>query len=646
MPRSQEAGKSAARRHGCLRVLRLAAWVLLAGTTVRAAAAPAPQPYADLSLEELANVVITSVARRPQALAGAAASIFVISADDLRRSGVTTLPEALRLAPALQVAALNAREYAISARGFTSNIANKLLVMVDGRTVYSPLFSGTFWDAQDLIIDDIAQIEVVSGPGGATWGTNAVNGVINIITKRPDETQGTLAKATAGNNERVLAARYGLALGERSHVRFYAKSFNRDETQLVTGGSAADGWERTQAGFRADWRNLQGDAYTLQGDAYHGKSDERALFGAVSLSGANLLARWSRRLGEDANVDVQAYYDRTARTDNFLLQERAELFDVEAKLRFVAGPHRGLVGGNFRRGTDHSDPGVYFAFLPPDQSQRWYSLFAQDEIRLASSLQLTLGVRFEHNPYTGWETLPSARLGWSLSPQDLVWTSLSSAVRSPARLDREIVFPTQPPYLIAGGPAFESELANTIELGYRGQVSNRFSWAATGFVTDYRKLRSAQLSPQGVISIANGIEGRVRGIETSAQWQVQRDWRLHAGWVLSNKHLGLAAGSNDPNGPAALGNDPKYQWSLRSSHNFGEAWEFDAAVRRVGTLPDPLVPAYTAVDLRLGWRISPRLDVSVVARNAFDSGHLEYRVDPYSAEIPRSLLVAIRWQMP
>jgi iron complex outermembrane receptor protein len=607
------------------------------------AAEPSQKGYADLSLEELATVLITTVSRRPQAIAGAPAAVFVITGDDLRRSGASTLAEGLRLAPMLQVAQLNARDHAISTRGFGSVIANKLLVMIDGRTVYSPLFSGVFWDAQDLILEDIEQIEVVSGAGGATWGTNAVNGVINILTRKAGDTQGVLAKVGAGSEDRTLVARYGFAPGERSHMRIYAKALERSDTQLVGGGSAEDGWRRSQAGFRGDWAS-GADVYTLQGDAYHGKSETRPIFGAVTLSGANLLARWSRRVDDSTDFDLQTYYDRTERVDNFLLQERAQLFDLEAKGRHVAGVHRWLVGGNYRHGRDAFDPGVYFAFVPPRVSQSWYSLFAQDELRVASNLQLTLGLRFEHNPYTAWESLPSARLGWSATPQDLFWTSVSRAVRSPARLDREIVFPTAPPYVIAGGPQFRSELATTVELGYRGQPSGRFSWAATAFVTDYRRLRSAQLDAQGVITIENGIEGRVHGLQADAQWQVDRDWRLRGGFALLNKHLGLVAGSNDPTGPSNLGDDPRAQWSLRSSHRIGERVEVEGAVRHVGSLPQPAVASYTALDLRIGWRVANGVDLSLTGRNLFDPGHVEYRQDPYTSEIPRSIVLGLRWQ--
>nr|WP_246294782.1 TonB-dependent receptor plug domain-containing protein [Schlegelella koreensis] len=358
---------------------------MLAG---QAAGQPAStRGYADLSLEELTDVVVTSVSRRPESLAGAAASVQVVTGDDLRRAGVTTLPEALRLVPTLQVAALNASQYSITARGFGSSIANKLLVMIDGRTIYSPLFSGVFWEAQDVLIEDIEQIEVVSGPGGAAWGTNAVNGVINIITKPADDTQGAVGKVIAGNSERTVAARYGFVLGESSSARVYAKRFERDAFDLAGGGDAHDGWGRTQVGFRTDTR-FGDDVVTLQGDAYRGHSDERPEFGAIRLSGYNVLGRWTRRLGEKADVEVQAYLDRSNRVDRFVLQERANLFDVEAKGRLQTGAHRWLFGAGYRRGRDHSEPGVYFAFVPAGRTEQWLSVFAQDQIRLAPAVEL------------------------------------------------------------------------------------------------------------------------------------------------------------------------------------------------------------------------------------------------------------------
>jgi iron complex outermembrane receptor protein len=621
----------------------LYAALLTLPVAIPAQAAAPVRNYADLSLEELANVVITSVARRPQQLATAPASVFVISSDDLRRAGVATLPEALRLAPTLHVAAIDSREYAISARGFTSIIANKLLVLIDGRTVYSPLFSGVFWDSQDVVLADVDRIEVISGPGGVAWGTNAVNGVINIITKAAADTQGALAGVLAGDRERGMVARYGFAAAPETHVRLYAKGFERDGTRPVDGSPASDRWARGQFGFRADG-SAGRDTWTFQGDAYRGRSDTRPVYGAVEVNGGNLLARWSRRIDERIDFDLQGYVDRADRTDRFLLQDRATLIDLEAKLRWLAGDHRWLVGAGARRGDDRSDPGQFFAFVPPARTQQWASLYAQDEIRLSSRTQLTLGARFERNPYTGWESLPNARLAFNLTPHDLLWTSVSRAVRSPARLDREIVFPPVPPYALAGGPAFVSELATTLEAGLRIQPVAALALSATLFQTGYRRLRSAQLDAQGVVTIANGIEGRVRGLEATAQWQAMPGWRLAAGGVWLDKQLHLTAGSNDPNGPSPLGNDPRHQWSARSIHSMAGRVELEAAVRHVGSLPQPAVPSYTAVDLRLAWQVRRSLELSAIVRNAFDPWHVEFRNDPFTSEIPRSIAIGLRWE--
>ncbi|WP_292446304.1 TonB-dependent siderophore receptor [Methylibium sp.] len=439
---------------------------------------------ADLSLEQLANVVVTSVSRRDQPLFEAAASVYVVTGDEIRRLGVTTLPEALRLAPNLQVAAIDARQYAISARGFNGNIANKLLVLVDGRTIYSPLFSGVFWDAQDFVPSDIDRIEVISGPAGATWGTNAVNGVINVVTLSAAKTQGPSVSTTLGNLEKTVVGRYGFTVSDDIAVRAHVKTFERDASQLRGGGDAGDAAKGTAAGVRADW--VRGvDAVTLNAGVYKSDTDERPVIGAVELSGSNVTGRWSRQLGEASNFDVQAYFDRTERTDRFLLQEDAEIFDVEAKYRHTIGSHRWLTGLGYRRATASSQPGLLFAFFPAEQQLSWYSAFVQDEVTVTDKLALTVGLRMEHNPYSGWEPLPSVRLGYALKADSYIWTALSRAVRSPARFDREIFAPTEPPFIIAGGPNFTSEVANVAELGYRVKLGADASLSATAFLHDY-----------------------------------------------------------------------------------------------------------------------------------------------------------------
>lgn len=627
--------------HQRMPLLALAA--VLIATPAGAQNVLATRSVADLSIEELAQVVVTSVSRQPQALSEAAASVYVIHGEDIRRAGATTLPEALRLAPNLQVAALDARQYAITARGFSTNIANKLLVLIDGRAVYSPLFSGVFWDAQDVVLDDVERIEVISGPGGVTWGTNAVNGIINVITRSTADTAGTLATLDLGEAERAVSARHGAAAGDATHFRIYGKAFERDRYQLARPGTSYDAWHRALAGVRLDWRRA-GDAVVLQAEAYNARSEDRPLYGGVKLTGAHVLGRWNRSLRR-GDVEVQAYFDQTNRRDRFLLQERAHLFDVETKVRFASGEHRWVLGAGYRSAEDHSEPGVLFAFFPTSRDLDWYNAFAQYQYRITPSLETTLGARFEHNTYTGWETLPSLRLAWTAARDHLVWGALSRAVRSPARLDREIFFPTQPPFFIAGGPAFDSEVANIAELGYRGQPAASLTWSITGFVQDYDRLRSAQVTPQGPILIENRIEGTIRGIETWAQWQVLPEWRLSAGALFLDKDLRLKEGSNDPIGPGNLGNDAQLQWSLRSTHSLTERQVLEVGVRHVGTLPQPSVPSYTAVDARYGWQLTPRLELAVVIRNAFDSGHMEADPGPAVAtEVPRSAWLEMRWR--
>jgi iron complex outermembrane receptor protein len=596
---------------------------------------------ADLTLEELREVRVTSVSRRDQSLLEAAASIFVISGDEVRRSGATTLPEALRLAPNLQVAAIDARQYAISARGFNGNIANKLLVMVDGRTIYSPLFSGTFWDAQDFIPSDIDRIEVISGPASATWGTNAVHGVINVVTLPASRTQGAAVSMTTGNLETTVAGRYGFTVADDIAVRAHVRSFRRDASQLRSGGDLSDASRGSTAGLRADWSGGP-DAVSLIAGLYTGSTDTRPTYGSVNLRGSNLTGKWSRQLDESRSFDVQVYYDRTEREDNFLLQDDAQIFDVEADYRQMTGSHRLLMGAGYRRTQDSSQPGLIFAFLPAQQKQSWYNVFVHDEVTLTDRTSLTVGLRMEHNPYTGWEALPSIRLGYRQGPGTLLWGALSRAVRSPSRFDREIFVPTQPPFVVAGGPNFVSEVANVAEIGYRAQLGAHASVSATGFVHDYSRLRSGEIVGTS-FQFENKIAGQVRGIEAWGNWQPLRAWRLDAGLLWLSQRLRLTEGSSDPTGPSNLGNDARLQWSLQSTHSFSDRLEARVAVRHVGKLPSPVIPSYTATDVTLNWLARKDLQLSWGVRDAFDSAHAEYQGFSTISEIPRAFFLSLNY---
>jgi iron complex outermembrane receptor protein len=622
-----------------LAVLLGLAWTAAAG------AQPGAKDLADLSLEDLGRIEVTSVSGRAERLSDAPASIYVITAEDIRRSGATSLPEALRLAPNLQVARIDAGAYAISARGFNNAIANKLLVLIDGRTVYAPYYSGVQWDQQDVMLEDVDRIEVISGPGATLWGANAVNGVINVITRTAQDTRGPLATAIGGNQETQIGLRFGGEL-PGGGFRVYAKTSQVQNTRTAAGAAVPDGWERSQAGFRADW-NAGANAFTVQGDTYKGSSERRGFLGpfelrAIEVAGANLLARWTRKLEGGSEFQLQAYYDHSNRDD--ALQYRPEVNTADIQLRHAVpmGAHKLLWGGGYRNARDSIQPGVLFGFVPPKSSQSWANVFAQDEFQLAKDVALTFGAKFERNDYTGWEFLPSMRLAWKQSERTLLWGAVSRAVRAPARLDRDLRLPPNPPFFIAGGPNFQSEIATVFEAGLRGQPMPALSYSVTLFAHDWSNLRSGENPPNA--QVQNNISGTSHGAEAWGSWQATANWRLSGGFTTIRKDLVNSRAAVDPTGVVNLGNDPDYQWMLRSQLNLPGRWEFDVGLRRVAALPSPVVPAYNAVDARLGWRATKQLDVSLVVHNGFDPDHPEFGAAPGRSEIPRSAFVRLQWR--
>lgn len=602
-------------------------------------AAPAGGDLGSLSLEQLGDIEVTSVSRHAESLLDAPASIFVITREDIRRSGATTLPDALRLAPNLEVARVSSRSYAISARGFNNSIGNKMLVLIDGRTAYTPTFSGVFWDQQDVLLEDVDRIEVVSGPGSTLWGANAFSGVINVITRSAAETQGVLATLGTGTKESEAAVRYGLKLAGGS-FRGYAKTAGFGTTTLENGTQVADGWNRQQVGFRGDW-GTSADGVTVQGDFYQGAAD-RIPQGIPTFGGANLLARWTRRVDESSGLRVQAYFDRTHRDDRVAFNDTTDTYDIELQYDQRLSQRQRLVwGGGHRVANDHTIATPLVAFIPADKQLRWTNVFLQDELSLSERLRLTLGGKLESNVYTGWEFLPSARLAWQKDPRSLVWTAVSRTVRAPARIDREFFLPGRPPFLILGGPNFVSETADVIEVGYRAQPTGALSYSVTGFHNVYDKLRSGQVAPA---MVQNMMEGRAYGIEAWGSWQVMRGWRLSGGFNTLRQLIHVEPGSTDPTGPSALGNDPGDQWTLRSSHDLGERQEIDILLRHVASLPNPVVPGYTALDARWGWRVDHRLEVSLTLQNAFDPGHVEVGPVPTGSLIARTVFLKAVWR--
>jgi iron complex outermembrane receptor protein len=602
------------------------------------------QALADLSLEELASIEITSVSRRAERLSDAAASIYVITAEAIRRSGATTLTQALRLAPNLQVAQTSAAQFAISARGFNNAIGNKLLVLIDGRTVYTPFFSGVFWDQQDVMLQDVARIEVISGPGGTLWGSNAVNGVINVITRSAQESAGGVVAFGGGSDQLQAAARVGGPLGERGHFRIHGKRTRTENSETAAGASVADGWDLRQVGFRADWL-MGADSFTLQGDFHSGSSDPQRFatleLGRLEAHGAHVLARWTRDFGGDSTLRVQAYYDSSARDEPLLYRPKVKIADLELQHAWGSGAHKVVWGGGYRRAHDRVEPGLFFGFHPPERTLSWANLFLQDSVRLSESLDLTLGAKLEHNDYTGTEKLPTARLAWKFGNDRLLWAGVSRAVRAPARLDRDISLPPNPPFLIAGGSTFVSEVVDVVELGWRAQPSSVLTYSVTAFHNRWDRLRSGQPPPDA--QVQNMINGETSGIEAWAAWQVTPRWRLTGGTTQLRERLRVMPGSTDPVGPSALGNDPQHQWMLRSAWDLTPAVDVDVSVRRIAALPDPAVEAYTALDARVGWRPRSDLSLSIVARNLLDSQHAEFGAAPGRSEFARSLFVQATW---
>lgn len=614
--------------------------------TVRAQQQYAMRDFLSLSIEELSRIKISSVSKHEESLSNAPASIYVITRDAIRNAGATTIPEALKLAPNLNVARLNSGRYAVSARGFNAVVSNKLLVLIDGRTVYTPLFSGVFWDQQDALLEDIDRIEVISGPGGTLWGSNAVNGVINIITRSAADTQGLLAMAYSGDFERGAGLRYGGRFGDTGHYRVYAKALQTDATHRKDGTTLFDALERAQAGFRADW-GVEENHYTVQGDVYDGNEQDRGTvsgipLGAVEVSGANLLARWNRRFKDDSDIQLQAYWDHTERVDAVLFQPEADIFDVEFQHGIPLDTHRILWGGGYRHAEDDVEPGFFSIFVPRSRKLNWANLFIQDEIRLNDRLEATLGIKLEKNDFTGTESLPTLRLAWKLPGNRLLWTSLSRAVRAPSRFDKDVFFPAPPNSIVVGGPNFESEVADIFELGWRAQPSDRLSYSVTAFYHDWDKLRSGTAVP---VELENKIEGPVYGVEAWANYQVARYWRLSAGGTRLDKDLRLKPGSTDPVGVEndTLANDPKYYATLRSSLDLPGNSRLDISIRHVAELPQPEVPAYTVVDAHYGWQLNDHLEFSLTAQNLADRNHREFQSVENGSEFGRMVFVKIAW---
>ncbi len=609
-----------------------------------------------LSFEDLMQVKISSVSRREQSVSDAAASIYVITNEAIRNAGVTTLPEALRLDPRLQISRITADQYAVGVRGFTTDTNNKMLVLIDGRTVYTSLFSGVFWDHQDLILEDIERIEVIAGPGATLWGTNAVNGVINIITRDTSNTRGWLAAAHGGNFERGARMRYGAAIGEHGDLRVYGKFFETDSRRQI-GGRAKDGAERAQIGFRSDWKS-GADHITVQGDTYRGRGDDRGpiylswrdetvALDDIEPSGSNLLARWQRNYGDGADLRVQAYWDRFKRRDAFLFQPKSDTFDLELQQALPMGRHRFMWGAGYRRTEDEVANGIATYFIPSSRSLEWGNIFSMADFHITAAFTTTVGMRLEHNEFTGMEYLPSIRVSWRHSPDGFIWTSLSRAVRAPARFDRDVFlgYSAEGPWIVAGGPNFDSEVANVLEIGYRGRSWNRLTYSFTSYFHDWDKLRSSS-SAQLPLQLANNIEGEVYGAHLWANLEITSRWQLSAGGAYLQKDLRLKPGATDLGGVTnvTLSNDAEYYGQIRSTIDVTSNSTVQISLYHVAQLKNQRVPAHTNVNFHYAWQFHPDFTASVTAQNLADHDYYEYGEPAAGVFFDRSAWLTLTWE--
>lgn len=598
----------------------------------------------NLSIEDLANIKVTSVAKRSEPINQAPASVYVITREDIRRSGATSLPEILRLAPNLEVAQINGYYYAISARGFNSfEASNKLLVLIDGRSVYSPVHSGVFWENIDIRPADIERIEVVSGPAGTLWGANTVNGVINITTRNSADTQGPEVEAIAGNQERSANVRFGGKIGDDTTYRLYALSFHRDSLPKAPGDPSFDAFRGTQGGFRVDTVRGQ-DALTLTGDIYANKVETP---GGEQLSGDNLNARWSRQLSAGGAVTVQAYYDRFHRSITGVFADDLDTFDVQAQHNFTLGERQQFVwGAGVRRWRDNFTVTGPFGFLQPRKTLDLANLFVQDEIALRPNLKLTLGLKLENNNYSGSDWMPNARLAWTFDERTLLWGAISRGVRTPTRIDREL----QGLGILAPSDGFQSETVVAYELGYRGQPTSNTTLSVSAFYNIYDDLRTDELTGGGFpLYFGNGLKADTYGVEAWGSWNVADWWRLKAGVNTLHRDLRLKPGHTDFSRYQAAGTDPAYQAQLRSQMNLADDWTLDLALRNVGRVHQPLtgvelVRPYTEADARVGWRLNDNLEVSLAGFNLLNPKHLEIN-DVSTAPlrwVPRTWYLSLR----
>ena len=634
-----------------------------------------------IAIEDLMNLTVTSVSRKEQRLYNSAAAVFVITQEDIRRSGVTSIPEALRMAPGLEVARIDANKWAISSRGFNGRFASKMLVLMDGRTVYTPLFSGVFWDSQDTLLDDIERIEVIRGPGATLWGANAVNGIINIITRHADDTVGGLVAAGGGTQERVFAsARYGVQLGNSSSLRGYLKYLERDGLDdPQTGREGHNGWKAIRGGFRLDAAPTDNDTLTLQGDYYDERLKETYINMPGSfdyttpVSGGNLLTRWKRTFSDTADMALQFYYDRSE-MKYAVIDEKLDTLDIDFQNRFALGAHQEIIwGAGYRFTHDRLQfPLASLTLGAKKQDNNLFSAFVQDNITMVPDLlHLVIGSKFEHNDYTGFEIQPNVRLLWTPSQKQSVWISVSRAVRTPSRGEDALsLYMPYPPVNIPplpqplpaqlhliGSTDLKAEELVAYELGYRMEPVERLTLDAAAFYNVYRRLDIYSQGqpvvdfttpqPSVTIPLQLGNFGRAEtcGVELAADLKALPWWRLKMAYTflqLVKKEADHGAAFSD-----IKGENPQHQVSLRSATDVTKNLELDLWLRYVDELRAFDISSYVTLDARLAWRPIKDIELSLVGQNLLHEGQKEFMPQFISTQptaVGRSVYGKVTWQ--
>lgn len=641
-----------------------------------------PQDLAQLKLEDLMNIEVTSVSKKEQKMSKTAAAVFVITSEQIAQSGADNLPDLLRMVPGVEVAQINSSKWAISIRGFNGQYSNKLLVLVDGRTVYTPMLSGVFWDALAVVLSDIDRIEVIRGPGATVWGANAVNGVINIITKKASDTQGGLLTAGAGTYEHGFgAARYGGKVGEATSYRVFADGFNRNHFPGPFGQNGADDWNLVHGGFRLDTKASAKDSVTIEGSGESGNAGEITssilsisppVNGLVALrdrfSGWDVLSRWNHVLSPNSETSLQVYFDRSTRGD-LTYGFGINTFDVDFQHHVGWGSRQDFVWGlGYRRSSDNTITTPRISFTPESRTTQLFSSFIQDEITIRPErLFLSLGTKLEHNDYTGFGLEPSARLAWTPSDRNTLWAAVSRAQRTPARSDigigvnlEALPGPNNLPIVVgyAGNPHERAEQETAIEVGYRAKPSNQVSLDSTVFFNHYSDLVSVEPgTPQFesnptphlayLSRFANLAAGETHGLEMFVDWKVTRRWTLSPGYSFLTMHIHREPASQDLiGGPQTEGSSPNHQAQLRSQLSVGRHWQWNTSAYFVAALPVLAVPSYTRLDSNLNWQVGERFSIGLVGQNLLRDRHLEYAGASSSVQsdfIKRSAYVKVSW---